>query len=71
MEGRKLKVSFGKSGAGSISPKVSIPVTDLRDMGIVPEERETFYYYSKENKIMILSKEDLNDYEIKLIKKNK
>lgn len=69
MEGRELKVSFGKSGAGSVSPKVSIPVTDLRDMEIVPEEREIFYHYNKENKLMIFSKEDLSNYEIKLIKK--
>lgn len=71
MEGRKMNVSFGKSGAGSISPKLSIPVTDLRDMGVVPEEREIYYHYNIENKIMILSKEDLSNYEIKLIKKDK
>ncbi len=71
MEVRQLNVSFGKSGAGSISPKLSIPTTDLRDMGIVPEEREIFYHYAKEHKIMLLSKEDLSDYEIKLIKKTK
>ena len=56
MEGRKLKVSFGKSGAGSISPKLSIPVTDLRDMGITPEDREINYYYDKKTKTIKLSK---------------
>ena len=56
MEGRKLNVSFGKSGAGSISPKVSLPVTDLRDMGITPEEREIIYYYDKENEQIIIKK---------------
>ena len=56
MEGRKLNVSFGKSGAGSISPKLSIPVTDLRDMGVTPEEREIIYYYDKENQQIIIKK---------------
>lgn len=56
MEGRKLNVSFGKSGAGSISPKLSLPVTDLRDMGVTPEEREIIYYYDKKNKQIIIKK---------------
>jgi len=58
MEGRKLNVSFGKSGAGSISPKLSLPVTDLRDMGITPENREVNYYYDKENKQIIIKKDN-------------
>lgn len=58
MEGRKLNVSFGKSGAGSISPKLSLPVTDLRDMGITPENREVNYYYDKENKQIIIRKDN-------------
>lgn len=56
MEGRKLNVSFGKSGAGSISPKLSLPVTDLRDMGVTPEEREIIYYYDKKNEQIIIKK---------------
>lgn len=56
MEGRKLNISFGKSGAGSISPKLSLPVTDLRDMGVTPEEREIIYYYDKKNKQIIIKK---------------
>ena len=56
MEERKLNVTFGKSGAGSISPKVSLPVTDLRDMGVTPEEREIIYYYDKKNKQIIIKK---------------
>ena len=56
MEERKLNVTFGKSGAGSISPKVSLPVTDLRDMGVTPEAREIIYYYDKESKQIIIKK---------------
>ncbi len=71
MEERKLNVSFGKTGNGYLTSRLAIPITDLRDMKITPENREIFYHYNENNKIMILSKEDLSDYEIKLIKKNK
>lgn len=71
MEGRKLKASFYKSGSGSTSSKVNLPITDFRDMGVIPEDREFNYYYDKEKEIMILSKEDISNYEIKLIKKAK
>lgn len=56
MEGRKMKITLGKSGAGSISPKLALPITDLRDMGITEEDREIIYYYDKENKQIILKK---------------
>ena len=71
VEGRKLKASFYKSGSGSTSSKVNLPITDFRDMGVIPEDREFNYQYNAKNKIMILSKEDLSDYEIKLVKKQK
>lgn len=66
MEGRKLKVIFAKSGSGSITPKTSLPITDLRDMGVIPEDREFYYHYDEKNKVMILSKEKIK--EIKVIK---
>lgn len=56
MEGRILKVMFNKSGSGSITPRLSIPISDLRKMGITPEDREINYYYDEENKQIILSK---------------
>ena len=71
MEGRKLNVSYNKSGNGYLTPKLSLPKSDLEDMGITPEDREYSYYYNKDNKIMILSKEDLEDYEIIIKKKTK
>ena len=40
MEKRILKVSFFKSGSGSISPKLSIPKSFLDKIGITQEERE-------------------------------
>lgn len=56
MEGRKLTVNFNKSGSGSLTPKLAIPITDLRDMGITPEDREINYYYDEKTKQIILSK---------------
>ena len=69
MEERKLKINFNKSGRGSYTPKIALPITDVKRMRITPEDRQVNYYYNEENNIMILSKEDLSDYEIKLIKK--
>lgn len=56
MEGRPLKVVFSKSGSGSITSRLSIPITDLRDMGVNPEDRELEYYYDKETKTITLRK---------------
>lgn len=71
MEERKLKINFNKSGRGSYTPRVSLPIVDLRKMKITPEDRQVRYYYSEENEIMILSKEDLKDYDIIIKKKTK
>lgn len=68
MEGRKLKASFYKSGSGSTSSKVNLPVTDFRKMGVVPENREFNYYYDEDNDIMIISKKTLKGCKIKIIK---
>ena len=56
MEGRKLNVSFNKTGNGYLTPKLSLPKSDLRDMGITPEDRQVKYYYDKENKQIIIKK---------------
>ena len=40
MSKRTLKVSYGKSGAGYVNTKLSIPKTILDDMGVSQEERE-------------------------------
>ena len=71
MEERALNVSYGKSGKGYLTSKLAIPKSDLEDMGITPENRKIKYHYNKENKLMILSKENLEDYEIIIKKKNK
>ncbi len=40
MEKRVLKVSFFKSGSGSISPKLNIPKSFLDRIGVTQEDRE-------------------------------
>lgn len=64
MEERKLKVNYNKSGRGSYTPRLTLPITDLRKMGITPEDRQVNYYYNEENDIMILSKKDLKNIKI-------
>ena len=38
-ESRQLKVSFNKSGSGSISSSVRLPISWLKEMNISKEER--------------------------------
>lgn len=40
MEKRVLKISFNKSGAGNITPKLSLPANWIKDMGINLDDRE-------------------------------
>ncbi len=71
MEERKLKINFNKSGRGSYTPKIALPITDVKRMRITPEDRQVNYYYNEDNDIMVLSKKDLSNYEIKLVKRDK
>lgn len=56
MEERELKVNYNKSGRGSYTPRIALPILDLKDMGITPEDRQVKYYYDKENKQIIIKK---------------
>lgn len=56
MEGRRLNVSFSKTGNGYLTSRISIPITDLRNMGVTPEDRSINYYYDKENEQIIIKK---------------
>ncbi|MEG0051201.1 MAG: AbrB/MazE/SpoVT family DNA-binding domain-containing protein [Terrisporobacter sp.] len=40
METRNLKISFNKSGAGNITPKVALPATWIKEMGIDADNRD-------------------------------
>lgn len=56
MEGRKLNVSFGKTGNGYLTSRLSLPITDLRDMGVTEKDREVIYLYDEKNKQIIVKK---------------
>ena len=56
MEGRKLNVSFAKTGNGYLTTRVALPITDLRDMGVTENNREIIYYYDKGNDQIIIKK---------------
>ena len=56
MEERELKVNYNKSGRCSYTPRIALPILDLKDMGITPEDRQVKYYYDKENKQIIIKK---------------
>lgn len=40
MNKRQLNISFNKSGSGSITPKISLPSTWIREMGLDKENRK-------------------------------
>ncbi len=40
MEKRKLNVSFNKSGRGSLTTRVTLPIAWIKEMGIDQENRE-------------------------------
>lgn len=58
MEERKLNVSFAKTGNGYLTSRIAIPITDLRDMGVTEKDRAIVYCYDKDNKQIIIKKEN-------------
>ena len=56
MEKRDLKISFGKSGSGSISPKLSIPKTFLDKIEVNQDEREIELELNEDTKEIIIRK---------------
>ena len=53
MEGKILKVNKNKSGSGSISNRIVLPASWVKDLEI---EDKIVAYYDKENKRIILKK---------------
>lgn len=39
-EPRDLKVTYNKSGSGSVTSRISLPITWLREIGVTEENRE-------------------------------
>jgi len=56
MEDRTLKIIFNKSGSGSITPKMNIPISWLKDMGVTIQEREVIAIYDEDKKEIIIKK---------------
>lgn len=56
MEERTLKILFSKSGSGSTNTRISLPIKDLKDMGVSQENREVLYKYDEVNKQIIIRK---------------
>ncbi len=56
MEERTLKILFSKSGSGSTNTRISLPIKDLKDMGVNQENREVLYKYDEVNKQIIIRK---------------
>lgn len=56
MEKRDLKISFGKSGSGSISPKLSIPKSFLDKIGVTQEQREVELEVNENTQELIIRK---------------
>lgn len=56
MEEIVKKVAFSKSGTGHITPKVSIPIEWIREMGITDDNKEIVLKFVSESKEIILKK---------------
>lgn len=57
MEGRILKVISNKSGSGYITPKLNIPMSWIKDMGVSKEDREVIATYNEETQEIIIKKQ--------------
>lgn len=57
METRILNISFGKSGKGSVSCKLSVPTKWVKEMGLTEDDREVEVMFDN-NIITIKKRED-------------
>jgi len=58
MEKRVLKILFGKSGSGSLSPKICLPIGWVKSLGVTQENRDVTVVYNEETKEIIIKKEN-------------
>ncbi|MGL5190596.1 hypothetical protein [Cetobacterium sp.] len=59
-ETRDLNLTFVKSGAGNITPRVSLPITWIKHMGMNLDEREIEVTYSPRTKKITIRKKGSN-----------
>lgn len=57
MEKKKRNIMFPKSGAGSISPRITLPITWLREIGVTEEKKEVEVIFTGKE-IIIKKKEE-------------
>lgn len=59
-ETRELKLLFSKSGAGNLSPRVSLPLPWIKHMGMDLDERDIEVTYSPRTKKITIRKKGSN-----------
>lgn len=59
MECKNLSISFNKGGSGGVSPRISLPISFLRDMGITENQNTISVYYNKNSKEIKIKKNNL------------
>lgn len=53
---RNLNITFGKSGSGSINPRVTVPKSFLDILEVTQEERGVVMELDEEKKMIIIKK---------------
>lgn len=53
MEERKAKIIFNKTGAGNVTPRVTLPATWIKKLGLDKENREVKIKFDNEKIIII------------------
>lgn len=56
MEKRILKINFNKSGRGTKTPKLALPIAFIKNMGISEDNREIELIYDEGKKEIIIKK---------------
>lgn len=60
MEKRNLKISFYKSGRGTLSTRVILPIKWIKKMGITEENREITAYFDEISSEIKIKKIEMN-----------
>lgn len=55
-ERRELNLIFSKSGSGSSTTKLSIPISWCHRMNIIEDDKSVFAYYNDKTKEIVISK---------------
>ena len=56
MNRRILRISFNQSGSGSITKRLTLPSSIMKDMGITEDEREVEMIYDENKKEIKIKK---------------